>query len=175
MKNLIPILLCLMMVACHSSKQATQPTPTVTLNNSQVERVVTKTVTVLDTVQVFVEIPDQSVERVVNDTTSHVETDFAESDAWINSDGTLGHNIRNKPQKVPAEVYVPKTTENTEKENEVIKEVPVPYPEPYPVEKDLTTWQHIKIGTFWYLIAAILSALVWIFRKPLISAFKKCF
>ncbi|MCM1337690.1 MAG: hypothetical protein NC214_08450 [Candidatus Amulumruptor caecigallinarius] len=175
MKYIIPILLCLMMVSCHTSKQATPPTPTVTLNDSQIERIVTRTVTMIDTVTVYVEIPAQSVEQVVNDTTSHVETDFAESDAWINSDGTLGHNIRNKPQKVPAEAYVPNTTTETEKEKEVIKEVPVPYPDPYPVEKDLTTWQHIKIGTFWYLIAVILAGVGWIFRKPLIASLSKCF
>lgn len=175
MKYIIPILLCLMLAGCHTSKQASPPVPIVTLTDSQVERVVTKTVTEIDTVTVYVEIPAQSVEKVVNDATSHVETDFAESDAWINPDGTLGHSIRNKPQKVPAEACVPKTTTNNETQKEAIKEVPVPYPEPYPVEKDLTTWQHIKIGTFWYLIAAILAAIGWIFRKPIISAFRKCF
>jgi len=173
MKYLIAILCCMLLMACHSSKQATTPT-TVTLAENEVVRVVTETVTEIDTVTVYVEIPAQSMERVVNDTTSHVETDFAESDAWINSDGTLGHNIRNKPQRLANDAYVPKTTTSSHQEKEVIKEVPVPYPEPYPVEKKLTRWQSLKIGAFWYLIAAILAGVGWIFRKPVFSAFRKC-
>ena len=153
------------MAACHTAKQTAVPTPTVTLNDSVTERMVIKTVAEIDTVTVYVEIPAQTVERVVNDTTSHVETDFAESDAWISADGTLGHSIRNKPHKIPAEVLVPTTTTSTVAEAQRIKEVAVRVPEPYPVEKTLSRWQQIRLDLFWYLVAGLLAALAVIGRQ----------
>lgn len=48
---------------------------------------------------------------------------------------------------------------------ETIKEVKV--------EKPLSWWQKAKIGAFWWLLAGLAAALVWIFRKPLISLFGK--
>ncbi len=52
----------------------------------------------------YIEIPPQSAERVANDSVSHLETDFAVSDARINPDGTLFHNLLNKTQKRPVAV-----------------------------------------------------------------------
>lgn len=174
MKYLISFLCLLMMVACHSSKQVAV-SPPVTLEQSENIRYERIVETVYDTVPVVIPIPEQSFEVVRFDSISHLETDFAESDAWINADGSLGHNIKSKPPNKTVNVPVASTNTTETKDKEVITEVPVPYPEPYPVEKELTTWQKIKIGTFWYLIAAILAALGWIFRKPLISALRKCF
>lgn len=40
------------------------------------------------------------------------------------------------------------------------------------VEKPLSWWQRSKIGAFWWLCGALVAALAWIFRKPLLSLLK---
>jgi len=41
------------------------------------------------------------------------------------------------------------------------------------VEKELTAGQKTKIGAFWWLVAGLVAALVWIFRKPILALIKK--
>jgi len=41
------------------------------------------------------------------------------------------------------------------------------------VEKELTAGQKAKIGLFWWLVAGICGALVWIFRKPILALIKR--
>lgn len=50
---------------------------------------------------VFVEIPAQTAERTTADSVSNLENDYATSEARINPDGTLYHDLRTKPQKRP--------------------------------------------------------------------------
>lgn len=40
------------------------------------------------------------------------------------------------------------------------------------VEKPLSWWQKARIGAFWWLCGALVLALLWIFRKPLLSLLK---
>ena len=40
------------------------------------------------------------------------------------------------------------------------------------VEKPLSLWQKARIGAFWWLCGALVLALLWIFRKPLLSLLK---
>ena len=40
------------------------------------------------------------------------------------------------------------------------------------VEKELTAGQKMKINSFWWLLAGLAAALVWIFRKPIINLIK---
>ncbi len=40
------------------------------------------------------------------------------------------------------------------------------------VEKELTAGQKAKIGAFWWLVGLLVAALVWIFRKPILSIIK---
>lgn len=40
------------------------------------------------------------------------------------------------------------------------------------VEKPLSWWQKARIGAFWWLCGALVLALCWIFRKPLLSLLK---
>lgn len=54
-------------------------------------------------VTVYVEIPAEEKEKITNDTTSHLETSFAFSDAaivWIDGVAFLNHKLANKPQKI---------------------------------------------------------------------------
>ena len=120
----------------------------------------------IDTVTVEVAVPMEAVSQVVRADSSHVETSLAVSDAWICEDGSLGHTISNKPQKLKAEVPVSVKDTQTNREAEKIREVPV-----Y-VEKKLTLWQEVRIKSFWYLMGIILILIFWVIRKPLISMFK---
>ena len=54
---------------------------------------------------VMYEPPQESTYIQTKDTTSHLETSLAESDASI-VDGILYHSLRNKPQKIPVPVVV---------------------------------------------------------------------
>lgn len=40
------------------------------------------------------------------------------------------------------------------------------------VEKELTAGQRIKMNSFWWLLAGLVAALGWIFRKPIINLIK---
>ena len=40
------------------------------------------------------------------------------------------------------------------------------------VEKPLSWWKKARIGAFWWLCGALVLALLWIFRKPLLSLLK---
>ena len=56
---------------------------------------------------VYLEIPAQTAQRETRDSVSHLENDYAESDARINPDGSLYHDLNTKPQKKPLEFEKP--------------------------------------------------------------------
>lgn len=54
---------------------------------------------------VLFQVPTESMEREARDTSSHLETSYAESDASY-SNGVLTHTLRNKPQQIPVPVVI---------------------------------------------------------------------
>lgn len=73
-------------------------------------RVEYKEVLVKVPVTVYVEVPVEEKEKLTNDTTSHLETSFAVSDAaivWIDGVAFLNHKLANKPQKIAKTDSVP--------------------------------------------------------------------
>lgn len=158
------------LASCRSGKVIYSPP--VVLNNADSIRIETVTITKLDTVTVFVEVPAQSAERHTAAGNSHLETDFAQSDAWINDDGTLSHTLENKPQSLAADVTVPNTCQETNTANVSVKEIPVEVPTIVEVERDFTWWEQFRLKAFWFLIIIILAGVGWNLRKPLISAIK---
>lgn len=108
-------------------------------------------------VRVKFDIPEVSLERTVRDSSSHLETDFAESDARINSDGSLFHSIKDKSQTldIPAEVEI------QYRDSIVYKEIEVPVL----VEKEPTKWQKVRLDGFWILLIVCLLAAVIKIRK----------
>lgn len=123
----------------------------------------------IDTVTVEVPVPAQSVVQVVRDSVSFLETDFAESRAWISADGTLGHSLKNKERSIEADVYVPTKEIETDKTEYVYRDVPVKVPYAVEVEKELSAWQKFRLGAFWWLTGAVALCLLWIFRKKILS------
>lgn len=175
MKRILLIaLLAALLGGCRTTKQPLSSVPMAPVIINHVDSVRTERIETvrIDTVTVEVPVPMESVSHVVRADSSHVETSLAESNAWINGDGTLGHTISNKPQKLKGEALVPVKDTQTNKEAEKIREVPVAYPEPVYVEKDLTLWQEVRIKSFWYLMGVILILILWVIRKPLISMFR---
>ncbi len=104
------------------------------------------------------EVPVIIEKNVTRDTVSHLENDWAQSDAEL-KDGFLWHTLETKGQTV----YIPVTTivHDTlmvEKEAvETIKEVEV--------EKPLSWWQRLKIGAFPWLLGGFIALLLWATRK----------
>lgn len=109
----------------------------------------------------YIAVPAQSDRVTVCDSSSHLETDFAASDARINSDGTLFHDLHNKSKRHP--VIIPATdTEKTIIRDSIVYrdqqiEVPIRLP--------LTWWERFwmtsgKIG----LGISILLLMIMLFR-----------
>ncbi len=117
-----------------------------TVDSVRVETVV-KYERVLDTV--YIEVPVEIVRETVRDTTSHLETSFAQSDARINSDGSLFHSLKNKPQSRPVEI-----------ETEIVYRDSIVYRDrvetkTVEVPRDFTWWQQTKIKGFWAMLTIL--------------------
>lgn len=125
--------------------------------------VVTKTYFVTDTV--FLEIPAQTAERTTADSVSQLENDYATSEARINPDGTLYHDLKTKPQDIPKEVQTPVELKDSivyrYKYRDRVKTVEV--------ERELTWWQKIQMYGFWVAIAAMLVCLCIANKKRIVS------
>ncbi len=144
------IILC-WLTSCKSQQQAVneqeQTRDSLKTEVRYVEKIVKDTV--------FVEIPAQSVEVVTPDTTSHLETDYAMSDAsviWRDGMMFLSHSLSNKPQKKPVEVEHKEAQKDSivyrdrdhyhTVNTQTVQEVNV-----------LTWWQKTQIYGLWALIA----------------------
>lgn len=172
MKNLVIIVAALMLSGCHSSKQILPSTPVIVNNTDSVRTEYIETVRI-DTVRVEIPVPQESAKQVVPDSTSHLETSLAESDAWLNPDGTLGHSIKNKEQNLKADVMVPVKDTQTNNSEVSVREVPVPYPEPVYIERNFTKWEKFRLEAFWYLVGVSLISTIYIFRKPFLTVLRK--
>lgn len=125
--------------------------PVVQLATDTVDSVRVETVVryerVLDTV--YIEVPVEIVRETVRDTTSHLETSVAISDARINSDGSLFHSLENKPQNRPVEI-----------ETEIVYRDSIVYRDRVKtkimeVPRDFTWWQQTKMKGFWAMLTIL--------------------
>ena len=147
MKYYLPLLFLALASACSTVR------PLPTTDSTKVE---VRTETVIEKDTVFVELP-RVVERVaVQDTTSHLENEFALSDACI-SGGVLKHSLETKPVKMPAVVDKQIVYRDSIVFRDRVQTVTVE------VEKKLTGWQQAKlrVGGFCFF-AVILIGLYFI-------------
>lgn len=160
MKHLLPLLfLTLLLGGCASSRRLTE---NVHQQDSVQVKVETRIEYVPDTV--FIEIPAQTSERETADSTSHLENDYATSDARINPDGTLYHDLKTKPQKKPVEFEKP-----VERKDSIIyKTKTVTETKIEKVPRDLTWWQKTQILGFWGCIFILMI----VYRKKILSFVK---
>lgn len=154
-RSSIIIMAFLLMTSCGAGKRL--PVQTERQDSVMVE-IREKTVYIRDTVPM--EIPAQTAENTTRDTSSHLETDYAESDARIDPDGTLHHSLRNKPQKKPVPVDVPQT----QKDSIVYRTRYISEANEAP--RDLTAWQKWQMRSFWILLSVVA---VYILRRPLLA------
>lgn len=118
-----------------------------TADSVRIETVV-RTEFVKDTV--YIDVPREREAQVVADS-SHLETEYARSDARILTDGRLFHSLENKAQKKPVEVQ--RVIEY--RDSIVWKERSVR--ETIEVERRLTAWQRLQMTGFWVFVTAILA------------------
>lgn len=163
---LLVILTGLIALACCSCRCAKTGVVEV-IRTDTVINTETKVEYVPDTV--YVNVPAEEKERTTRDSTSHLETSYATSDARINTDGTLYHDLKNKEGERPVEVMKKETTlTRTQRiNNRQIKTVTV--------EKRLSLWKRIAIRLFPWLIVVyvgLLTVLAWTHRKSLLKLVK---
>ena len=115
-------------------------------------------------VTVTVEIPAQTAERETRDSTSHLETGFAQSDAairWVEGVPYLHHSLANKPQKIEHRDSVPVKekylTIQKQKYNTIYKTTIL--------EKKLTLYQRAMIYLAPWIILGLLAYIVYIRLK----------
>lgn len=167
----IAIAMLIMVLALCCGCATHKPTAPIIINQTDSVRVETKYEKIIIRDTVMVSLPPQSAERTTTDSTSHLETDFAVSDAMVNPDGSLTHTLRNKAQEIP----VPVESEKEVQEKIVYRNREVGVPQPYPVEveRELTWWQKFRLKGFWVLLSVMLASLGWKYRKPIITFIRR--
>ena len=149
-------IILLAVVGCCPTRHLTSSTQ----DSVRVETVV-RTEYIPDTV--FVEVPIESERQTVRDTTSHLETSYAVSDARITPDGALFHSLANNPQKKP----VPTEKEVVYRDSLVYRDKIVE--KAVPVERELTWWQQTQMRGFWIVLAII----VVVYRKKIFAVVRR--
>ena len=97
---------------------------------------------------VLLEIPVEKISQTIEDS-SHLETDFAVSDARILLGGRLYHSLENKPHKRPVEINRPVEYRDSivYRDRIVDKTIEVP--------AQLNKWQRFQITGFWFLVGIV--------------------
>lgn len=120
---------------------------------------------------VAVQLPNESSQAVLPTIMpSHLETSLAVSDAYVDSLG-LHHTLMNKDTQI--DVHVPVTEHHHYENHSQQDSTAVHHGDSQTqtiteyVEKPLTRWQQFRLGAFWWLVAGLLGAICWIFKKPL--------
>ncbi len=150
MKKIVLLVIIMMIASCATANKMSN----VWQHFRDSDRVVTRGETVFINDTINVPVPQQDRSSKTKEDYSHLETDFAESDASVDSTGTLHHTLKNKKRDVP----VPTKTPVQYRDSIVYKEiqVPVPYPVEVKVERDLTWWQKTQMIGFWIAILLIM-------------------
>lgn len=104
----------------------------------------------------FVEVPMQKESTTVRDSMSHLENDYAISDARIMADGSLYHSLETKPRTdtIPKELYV-QVRDTTIYREKVIPKV-------VPVEKPMGWFTQMRIWLGNIMLVLISGAVIWL-------------
>lgn len=152
MKNILLIVILVAVSACCPYRHLT----TSTKDSVRVE-VRTRTEFVRDTV--YRDIPALSEKVTTRDTTSHLENYYAESDACINTDGSLFHSLSTKQRREPIPIDRPvEYRDSIVYRDRAVDRI-------VQIEKELSWWQKTQIRGFW----ALLIILVFVLRKDIAS------
>ena len=104
----------------------------------------------------FVAVPMQKESTTVRDSTSHLENDYAISDARVMADGSLYHSLETKPRTdtLSREVGV------QVRDSIVYREKVIP--KIYPVEKELNWFVRMRIWLGNIMLVLISGAVIWL-------------
>lgn len=104
----------------------------------------------------FVAVPMQKESTTVQDSTSHLENDYAVSDARIMADGSLYHSLETKPRTdtLTQELSV------QAKDSIIYREKVIP--KIYPVEKELNRFTQMRIWLGNIMLVLISGAVIWL-------------
>ena len=152
MKAILFFLLAAVMSACCPCRHLA----TSTRDSVRVETII-RTERIPDTV--YVEVPVERERQTVRDTTSHLETSYAVSDARIEPDGALFHCLANKPQNrpVPTEkeiIYRDSIIYRDRTDTKIVE-----------VERKLSWWQQTQMKGFWILLVFLIVIMKIKFKK----------
>lgn len=111
---------------------------------------------------IVVEIPVERMMQIAEDS-SHLETVYAVSDAFLRSDGRLYHTLENKAGKRPIEVR----KEVVYRDSIVYRDRAVTKTEIKEVPRELTWWQRTRLKGFWVLLVFSVCAVYFIIKKIL--------
>lgn len=114
---------------------------------------------------VFLQIPLQSAERTTADSVSHLENEFAVSDARITAEGLLFHSLQTKPQTKP----IATEREVITRDSVIYKDRCINATKTVQVERALTAFQRIQICGFW-LLSVIMATICFLYIKARRSA-----
>ena len=144
------LMLIFTLISCRSGKSLTAQTQEYKRDSVRVEYR-EHTVFVPDTV--YLEIPRQAAERTTADSTSHMENDYAITDARINADGTLWHILLSKPQKraIPTSKPIVYRDSLIYRDRAALKHNII---HKY-VERNLSWWEQTQIYGFWAAIIVV--------------------
>ena len=103
----------------------------------------------------FIEVPRQAAERTTADSSSHLENDYALSDARILADGSLLHTLETKPRTdtLTRELSV------QAKDSIIYREKVVP--QPVPIEKPIGWFTRLRLWLGNVMLALISGAVAW--------------
>ena len=164
MRKLIFILMSFLLLSCGAAKNLPPVSPSV----RDSVKIVTRIEAVLSQDHQKVPVAKQAVSKKTKEATSHLETDFAVSDASIDSTGTLHHTLSNKAGDVP----VPTKTPVHSKDSIVYRDRKVEVPKPYPVEikvpRELAWWQKALMWTGVVAMLAIAAVIIARLKKILL-------
>ena len=148
------LLICLLLLtSCGAHRHLTSDSR----DSVRVETVV-RTEYIRDTIEV--EIPVERTVQIAEDS-SHLETVYAVSDAFLRSDGRLFHTLENKAGKRPVETV----REVVYRDSIVYRDRAVTKTEVKEVPRELTWWQKTQMKGFWVLLLASVIAC----RKKILS------
>ena len=103
----------------------------------------------------YLELPVITERIVTRDTTSHLENDYAVSEASI-SGGYLSHSLATKPARTPVEAEAREVVRDSIVFRDRLIEVPVE------VEKPLSRWQRTLLALGRTMLAMLCAAALWL-------------
>ena len=134
------------------------PAQHLTTSHSDTTRVEVREVVRLVTDTVEVQVPVEVQTAIVPDS-SHLETSYATSDAYLTAEGQLYHSLSNKAGARPIEIkreFVVRDSVvyRTQIDKQVVE-----------VERDFTKFERFQMTAFWVLSALLVATLFFKFRE----------